>query len=170
MAESVVTPTSTTSLHNDSGKIHASDDGASSAMGGMASTAGAAAMKNGRGAGAITRAFFMAADADGDGVINREELVEAASALGLTPSETEMDNLFRQYDVESNDELSLGEFDQFVRDQLCARFDAVLASMKDRKRHSEHRSRAEIGAHLKQHLDALQSQMQLAVRMKVSRS
>ena len=62
-------------------------------------------MKNGRGAGAITRAFFMAADADGDGVINREELVEAASALGLTPSETEMDNLFRQYDVESNDEL-----------------------------------------------------------------
>jgi len=49
-----------------------------------------------RGAGAITRAFFMAADADGDGVINRDELVEAASALGLTPSETEMDALFRQ--------------------------------------------------------------------------
>jgi Ca2+-binding EF-hand superfamily protein len=49
-----------------------------------------------RGAGAITRAFFLAADADGDGVINRDELVEAASALGLTPSETEMDALFRQ--------------------------------------------------------------------------
>ncbi len=60
----------------------------------------------------------------------------------------------------------MGEFDQFVRDQLCARFDGVLASLKDRKRHNDARSKAEIGAHLKQHLDALQSQMQLAVRMK----
>ena len=76
MAESVVTPTSTTSLHNDSGKIHASDDGASSAMGGMASTAVAAAMKNGRGAGAITRAFFMAADADGEAHLEAGDLLE----------------------------------------------------------------------------------------------
>jgi len=141
-------------------------------------------------------------------VINRDELVEAASALGLTPSESEMDALFRQYDVESNDELSLGEFDQFVRDQvcslvvlpsnpprmcvdktctqlpcvnhdlpapllpssflsflsqLCARFDECLAKMKNRQKHNELRARAEIGAHLEQHLDALQTQLQLAV-------
>ena len=113
VAESVVTPTSPAPLHGSGSSGGSSADSSTSRPGAAeygggsptVSAAAAAAMKNGRGAGAITRAFFMAADADGDGVINREELVEAASALGLTPSETEMDNLFRQYDVESNDEL-----------------------------------------------------------------
>jgi hypothetical protein len=62
-------------------------------------------------------------------VINRDELVEAASALGLTPSESEMDALFRQYDVESNDELSLGEFDQFVRDQVVLIFPDMIDAL-----------------------------------------
>jgi len=72
----------------------------------------------------------------------------------------------RRYDVDSNDELSLGEFDQFVRDQLCARFDDCLSKMSGRKRHNEGRATAEIGAHLEQHLTALQSQLQLAVKMR----
>jgi hypothetical protein len=126
-----------------------------------------AAFKTGRGAGAITRAFFMAADEDGDGVISRDELVDAASALGLTPSEAEMDTLFRQYDVESNNELSLGEFDQFVRDQLCAKFDSCLMKVKSRRKQQEGRGKAEIAAHLQQHLEALQTQLQLAVRQQV---
>ena len=71
-----------------------------------------------------------------------------------------------RYDVDSNDELSLGEFDQFVRDQLCARFDDCLSKMSGRKRHNEGRATAEIGAHLEQHLTALQSQLQLAVKMR----
>ena len=53
-----------------------------------------------------------------------------------------------------------------MRDQLCARFDACLAKMSGRRKHNEGRAQAEIGAHLEQHLGALQTQLQLAVRMK----
>jgi len=81
VAESVVTPASAPGHGGDLARASGEFGPAYGGSEGVASQGVGAAMRGGRGAGAITRAFFMAADADGDVVINRDELIEAASAL-----------------------------------------------------------------------------------------
>ncbi|GMH64597.1 hypothetical protein TrRE_jg12286 [Triparma retinervis] len=65
----------------------------------------------------LNKAFFSSADADGDGMLDKGEVVAMfKKEFGEDVTEEEVDSLFRKYDVDGNGELDFDEYKKMMKE------------------------------------------------------
>mmetsp|Transcript_51296 Transcript_51296/g.104340 ORF Transcript_51296/g.104340 Transcript_51296/m.104340 type:complete len:203 (+) Transcript_51296:123-731(+) len=57
-------------------------------------------------------------DKDGNGTLDRYEIIEAMAEMGSRPSETEVNEFFALFDTDKNGTIEMDEFDQMIRLKL----------------------------------------------------